>query len=323
MAVDAIRIVQRFDRDWMTRGRRPAGICGAALFLAARMNNFRRSVEEIVQVVKIADTTLKKRLEEFKSTPSGALTLADFRNVWLEEEMDPPAFTRGKEKEETERAAYQDGEASDNEERKAKARKKRRKKRKRKDEMDEYERDESVVQETVINSRQLFNTAILGDSIISSAINPASLSLPATVDDNCNIDPALLQVSVPGSDLSNSSTIPSKTLPIDLVEQQVTQVLVEEVTNFLNNPQGTKITDALDEAEERRLMQMTIVDELKNLNEEELDHFILSDEEVKIKERVWVELNRDYLEALAGASLTFCNDNFDVPFCGGNKFLLS
>jgi transcription factor IIIB 90 kDa subunit len=50
----------------MTRGRRPAGICGAALLLAARMNNFRRSVEEIVQVVKIADTTLKKRLDEFK-----------------------------------------------------------------------------------------------------------------------------------------------------------------------------------------------------------------------------------------------------------------
>ncbi|THG96823.1 hypothetical protein EW145_g7711 [Phellinidium pouzarii] len=43
------------------------------------MNNFRRSVQEVVQVVKIADTTLKKRLNEFKKTPSGALTLADFR----------------------------------------------------------------------------------------------------------------------------------------------------------------------------------------------------------------------------------------------------
>ena len=99
VATDAVRLVQRFDQDWMTRGRRPAGICGAALLLAAWMDNFRRSVEEIVQVVKIADTTLKKRLEEFKATPSGALTLADFRNVWPEDEMDPPAFTRGKEKE--------------------------------------------------------------------------------------------------------------------------------------------------------------------------------------------------------------------------------
>ena len=99
VATDAIRLVQRFDRDWMTKGRRPAGICGACLLLAARMNNFRRSVEEIVQVVKIADTTLRKRLKEFKETPSGALTLTDFRTVWLEEEMDPPAFIKGKEKE--------------------------------------------------------------------------------------------------------------------------------------------------------------------------------------------------------------------------------
>lgn len=60
VAADAVRLVARMDRDWMRSGRRPAGICGACLLLAARMNNFRRSVQEIVQVVKIADTTLKK-----------------------------------------------------------------------------------------------------------------------------------------------------------------------------------------------------------------------------------------------------------------------
>src|SRR6202042_3086660 len=100
----AVRLIQRVDRDWMTKGRRPAGICGAALLLAARMNNFRRSVEEIVQVVKIADTTVKKRLEECKGTSSAGLTVGDFRRVWLEEECDPPAFAKGKEKEEEEKA---------------------------------------------------------------------------------------------------------------------------------------------------------------------------------------------------------------------------
>jgi hypothetical protein len=44
---------------------------------------------------------------------------------------------------------------------------------------------------------------------------------------------------------------------------------------------------------------------LTGLNEEELDRFILSEDEVKIKERVWVELNRDYLEALAGENFSF------------------
>ena len=41
------------------------------------------------------------------------------------------------------------------------------------------------------------------------------------------------------------------------------------------------------------------------LNKEELDRFILSEDEVNIKECVWVELNRDYLEALAGENLSF------------------
>lgn len=76
VAMDAVRLMQRFDRDWMTKGRRPARICGACL-LAARINNPCRSVAEIVQVVKIADTTLKKRMDKFRTTPSGVLTLAD------------------------------------------------------------------------------------------------------------------------------------------------------------------------------------------------------------------------------------------------------
>ena len=38
----------------------------------------------------------------------------------------------------------------------------------------------------------------------------------------------------------------------------------------------------------------------RGLDEDELDRFILTEEEVRVKERVWVEINRDYLEALAG-----------------------
>ncbi|KAL7416622.1 hypothetical protein BDY24DRAFT_377678 [Mrakia frigida] len=93
VATDAVRLVQRFNRDWMATGRRPAGICGACLLLAARMNNFRRSIQEIVQVVKIADTTVQKRLDEFKATQSGALTIQDFRTTWEAKEENPPAFT--------------------------------------------------------------------------------------------------------------------------------------------------------------------------------------------------------------------------------------
>jgi transcription factor IIIB 90 kDa subunit len=61
VARDAIRLVQRMDRDWLSSGRRPAGLCGAALFISSRMNNFRRSVREIVYFVKVSDATVKKR----------------------------------------------------------------------------------------------------------------------------------------------------------------------------------------------------------------------------------------------------------------------
>lgn len=97
VAGDAVRIVQRMNRDWMTTGRRPAGVCGAALILAARMNNFRRTIREVVYVVKVTEITISQRLNEFGSTESGDLTVDQFRSVQLENSHDPPAFTRAKE----------------------------------------------------------------------------------------------------------------------------------------------------------------------------------------------------------------------------------
>lgn len=96
VANDAVRIVQRMNRDWMTPGRRPAGVCGAALVLAARMNNFRRSVREIVFVVKVQEQTIFKRLDEFRATESCTLTVEEFRTIDLERTADPPAFAQDK-----------------------------------------------------------------------------------------------------------------------------------------------------------------------------------------------------------------------------------
>ncbi|KAI4112480.1 MAG: hypothetical protein LQ345_006380, partial [Seirophora villosa] len=92
IANEAVRIVQRMSRDWMTDGRRPAGICGAALILAARMNNFRRVVREVVYTVKVAEQTILNRLHEFSQTASSGLTVDEFRTQDLEQAEDPPAF---------------------------------------------------------------------------------------------------------------------------------------------------------------------------------------------------------------------------------------
>jgi transcription factor IIIB 90 kDa subunit len=79
VANDAALILSRMDRDWMVTGRQPPALCGAAIILAARMNNFRRSVREVVYVVKAGDATVMKRLWEFRQTKAGRMTVSEFR----------------------------------------------------------------------------------------------------------------------------------------------------------------------------------------------------------------------------------------------------
>jgi transcription factor IIIB subunit 2 len=116
VADDACKILKRMSRDWMVQGRQPAGLCGACIILAARMNNFRRSVREVVYVVKVADSTINSRLYEYKKTPSSALTVNQFREFGQRMKVKtlPPAIWRRAEKEENKqrkknRAAGADG----------------------------------------------------------------------------------------------------------------------------------------------------------------------------------------------------------------------
>ncbi|KAI1334972.1 hypothetical protein F5Y15DRAFT_399897 [Xylariaceae sp. FL0016] len=108
VAADATRLCQRMGRDWMIMGRRPSGICGACLLMAARMWNFRRTVREVVYVVKVTTHTIEQRLDEFTITESSDLSIEDFLNQeFLESRHDPPAFykqsTEWQEKKEKER----------------------------------------------------------------------------------------------------------------------------------------------------------------------------------------------------------------------------
>ncbi|KAM6992601.1 transcription factor IIIB 90 kDa subunit-like [Tautogolabrus adspersus] len=92
VSMTALRLLQRMKRDWMHTGRRPSGLCGAALLVAARMHKFRRTVKDVISVVKVCQTTLRKRLTEFEDTPTSQLTIDEFMRVDLEQECDPPSF---------------------------------------------------------------------------------------------------------------------------------------------------------------------------------------------------------------------------------------
>lgn len=94
----ASRLVKRMKKDNIHTGRRPSGLCGAALLIAARLHDFNRTPSDIIKIVQVHESTLRKRLIEFGDTPSSALTLDEFLGIELEAEQDPPAFKAARKK---------------------------------------------------------------------------------------------------------------------------------------------------------------------------------------------------------------------------------
>jgi len=91
VAESAVRIAARMRKDNMTHGRRPAGICGAAIIMAARAHNYRRTVREVVYIAKVTMATLQERMEEFANVPSAQMTISEFHEQdFLESTFDPP-----------------------------------------------------------------------------------------------------------------------------------------------------------------------------------------------------------------------------------------
>uniref|UniRef100_A0A7N0U8V0 Cyclin-like domain-containing protein n=1 Tax=Kalanchoe fedtschenkoi TaxID=63787 RepID=A0A7N0U8V0_KALFE len=74
----ALNIIASMKRDWMQTGRKPSGLCGAAIYISALSNGIRFSKSEVITVVHICEATLTKRLIEFENTDSGGLTIDEF-----------------------------------------------------------------------------------------------------------------------------------------------------------------------------------------------------------------------------------------------------
>ena len=315
VASDAVRIAARFKQDWIHEGRRTAGICGAAIYLAAQMNNYRRSIQEITQVVKIADVTILKRLEEFSVTSSAQLTVHDFKTTDAPTEAAmPPSWTRAreKEKEQTEGGKERRG----------------RKRKRGQEEPDEaYEVESTALREDIplpvmldspsqrpqhLNHGIPIDPQLLGQGILKDAVEPTASG-------------SILRPTAP---LSKQSTSTSGARPL-VPELEPDPETAQEIENLLQSERGQ---DAA------RLAQLAIVsrgpfqnsvpqpvsqpepgedltmeegergtgsssepeDSLDNLDEAELDAFICSPEEAAQRERIWTEFNLDYLRKLAG-----------------------
>ncbi len=90
-------------RDWITEGRRPAGLCGASILVAARFHGFNRTINQIISVVNVCDETIKIRLREFAKTEIANLTKEEFEgfniDYYRKNETDsklPPCFNKNR-----------------------------------------------------------------------------------------------------------------------------------------------------------------------------------------------------------------------------------
>ena len=50
---NALRLVGRMKRDWIVAVRRPAGICAAALLIAARAHGFSKHHQDVTRILRV------------------------------------------------------------------------------------------------------------------------------------------------------------------------------------------------------------------------------------------------------------------------------
>ncbi|XP_056845890.1 transcription factor IIIB 60 kDa subunit isoform X1 [Raphanus sativus] len=70
-------IISSMKRDWMQTGRKPSGICGAAMYIAAISQGITCSTTDIAHIVHMCGATITKRLNEFANTEAASLTVEE------------------------------------------------------------------------------------------------------------------------------------------------------------------------------------------------------------------------------------------------------
>ena len=66
--------------------------------MAARLHGFNRTIKDVVKVVRLSRSTILQRLTDFGKTASSKLTVDEFNKIDLEEEADPPSFTKARQR---------------------------------------------------------------------------------------------------------------------------------------------------------------------------------------------------------------------------------
>lgn len=90
VAVCALKVLRAMRDDWIACGRRPMGVCAAALLVACYVFGIPRNAEQVCGMVRLTSNTITRRLNEFAATPTAMLdSIDDYRRS---DDTLPPAF---------------------------------------------------------------------------------------------------------------------------------------------------------------------------------------------------------------------------------------
>ncbi|KRZ80550.1 Transcription factor IIIB 90 kDa subunit [Trichinella papuae] len=256
----ALRLIQRMKNDWMSYGRRPAGLCGAALIIAARYYGFNRTIENVVRVVHIGAGALRKRLDEFCLTPSASFTLDEFCKFEILEQCDPPSFRRNMEKEEMKQLLEEKLKPFDEElrETEIKVQLALKQKARRRYGASSWSSDDE--QQTAAVKGSVTNEAV---SVDCSEKSPTVGLLPEGEAAEAS------SMSLP----SWSEILPSSSSEMLSME--------ERAVGLTSDPQQTDASE---------------LNTLDDLDDDELDGYLLTPEEAALKTKLWIRVNGEFME---------------------------
>lgn len=238
---DAVRLAQRMADDWIHEGRRPAGVAGACLLLAARMNNHRRTHGEIVAVAHVGEDTLQRRLNEFKVTHAGKLTVKEFREEEEYIPRNPPSFNKNREKEELLRKKY----GNSNE-----------------------PSEEEIAKDT------------LGNSLLDKLFGSVDLNSQEIID---QLERVKQRQRKDIERIKSTNNLGSRSISPE--REATPDVDPDRPRNLHKLPTTSDILSKIASDPEN----------FDDIDDDEVDMFLLTEEESSLKERVWIGLNEEFL----------------------------
>lgn len=302
VAMTALRICARMQRDWMTVGRRPAGLCGAALLTAGVMHNFYRSQLEVAKVVRIGNVVLRNRLKEFDQTATAEMTAAQIdagggddgkhsslvASTITGDECQAPAFIKSQKVKAAAAASVKEKELEgDGNSENRPAEKNKRSvpmSAERRKEIEEIERSKLVASDERV------------DSLMAQAL--ASKEMQALDTHETDITTRNPKSSQPSS--STTTVTKKRKKRLRKSSPSSTTPTASDTTTTLNQPIEEDDDEEYEETDEENEDEDIEGDEeLSDLDDADCMKYLSTEEEFKVKEKLWTETNKEYLEKQA------------------------